>query len=250
MDSKRILIVEDEPIIATDIEMTLEDLGYEVIGIEDNAIDALKLIEKQRPDLVLLDINLEGDADGVMLAQDINEQFKIPFVYLTSNADNLTINRVKRTKPAGFILKPFNEKDLKSNIEIALFSKVTDEIAESNAGLPSLSGGNPTRQELKEFFVKDGSSLVKIKASDLLFIKADDNYSRIYTKQKSYILTTSLKAIEDRLSPTLFIRTHRSYVVNIEFIDKVKDTTLYIDNHSLPIGRRYKEVLFNRINKL
>ncbi len=236
MKSKRILIVEDEPIIASDIEMTLEDLGYEVIGIEDNAVDALKLIEKQHPDLVLLDINLEGDVDGVMLAQDINKQFQIPFVYLTSNADNLTINRVKRTKPAGFILKPFNEKDLKSNIEIALFTKGTDVSVESN--------------ELKEFFVKDGTSLVKIKVSDLLFIKADDNYSRIYTKQKSYILTTSLKAIEDRLSTTLFIRIHRSYVVNLEFIDKIKDSTLYIDKHSLPIGRSYKELLFNRINKL
>ena len=83
----KILIVEDEPIIASDIEMILEDLGYEVTGVEDSAEDAMMNIVSNIPDLVLLDINLEGDVDGIMLAEDINEKFQIPFVFLTSNAD-------------------------------------------------------------------------------------------------------------------------------------------------------------------
>ncbi len=236
MEQKKILIVEDEPIIASDIEMTLEDLGYEVVGVEDNAADGLIAIRNLQPDLVLLDINLEGDVDGVMLAQDINANFQIPFVYLTSNADNLTINRVKRTKPAGFILKPFNEKDLKSNIEIALFTgKELD---------------NKSTDYLQEFFVKDGSSLVKVKVDQILFIKADDNYSRIYTINKSYILSSTLKAIEEKLPSNKFMRIHRSYVVNLDFIDKIKESTLYVGKHSLPIGRSYQEQLFQRINKL
>jgi len=179
---------------------------------------------------------LEGDVDGVMLAQDINAKYQIPFVYLTSNADNLTINRVKRTKPAGFIFKPFNEKDLKSNIEIALFSNNEIEKTENEI--------------LQEFFVKDGSSLVKIKVEQLLFIKADDNYSRIYTEDKSYILSSTLKGMEDKLPPNKFIRIHRSYIVNLDYLDKIKDGTLSIGQHSLPIGRSYQELLFQRINKL
>ncbi len=236
MEQKKILIVEDEPIIASDIEMTLEDLGYNVVGVEDNAAEAFAAIGKLHPDLVLLDINLEGDVDGVMLAQDINANFQIPFVYLTSNADNLTINRVTRTKPAGFILKPFNEKDLKSNIEIALFSGKEMDKKQTDF--------------LQEFFVKDGSSLVKLKVDNILFIKADDNYSRIYTVDKSYILSSTLKTIEEKLPSKKFMRIHRSYVVNLDFIDKIKENTLYVGKHSLSIGRSYQEQLFQRINKL
>ena len=233
----KILIVEDEPIIASDIEMTLEDLGYEVTSIEDNAEDALQNITDETPDLVLLDINLEGDIDGVMLAEEINKKFQIPFVFLTSNADRLTINRVKRTQPAGFIVKPFSEQDLQSNIEIALFTKKN---TIRNNGL----------EKAEDFFVKDGGSLVKVKIDQLMFAKADDNYTRLFTTDKSHILSSTLKKIEEKLPSANFIRIHRSYIINTQFIDKIKNGYLYIGKHQLPIGRSYQEALFNKISKL
>ena len=232
----KILIVEDEPIIASDIEMTLEELGYEITSVEDNAEDALKSIEENKPDLVMLDINLEGDIDGVMLAQDINEQHKIPFVYLTSNADKLTINRVKRTNPAGFVLKPFSEKDLQSNIEIALYSS-NNTVVEND-------------ETTTEFFVKDAGGLVKVKVEDILFVQADDNYSRIFTINKNHLISSTLKKVDDKLPKTNFVRIHRSYIVNVNFIDKLKDGYLYLGKHQLPIGRSYQEALNNRITKL
>ncbi len=231
----KILIVEDEPIIASDIEMILEDLGYKVTGVEDNAEDAIESLETNPPDLVLLDINIEGDVDGVMLAEDINEKFHIPFVFLTSNADKLTINRVKRTNPAGFIVKPFSEKDLQSNIEIALFSRKDNQ--------------SKTEEALSDFFVKDGGSLVRVKINELMFAKADDNYTRLYTLGKSYILSSTMKKIEDKL-PSNFIRIHRSYIINTNFIDKIKEGYLYVGKHQLPIGRRFQESLFKKISKL
>ena len=234
MKNKKILIVEDEPIIASDIELTLENMGYEVVGIEDNAEDALISIAEHLPDLILLDINLEGDTDGIMLAEDINANYNIPFVFLTSNADKLTINRVKRTHPAGFIVKPFNEKDLQSNIEIALFAKQENDL----------------QSTLKEFFVKDGSSLVKINIADILFIRADDNYSRVFTIKKNYILSKTLKSLEAKLPSDIFMRVHRSFIVNLNTIDKIKENTMFIDKHSLPISRTYMEALFQRINRL
>lgn len=91
--------------IATDLEMTLKKLGYQVVGIASNATDALQFLKEKTIDLVLLDINLEGDIDGVMLAQNINQNFHIPFVYLSSNTDALTINRIKRTQPFRFYSK-------------------------------------------------------------------------------------------------------------------------------------------------
>ena len=231
----KILIVEDEPIIASDIEMILEDLEYEVTGIAISAEEAIEGIDRNKPDLVLLDINIEGDIDGVMLAEDINRKYKIPFVFLTSNADKMTINRVKRTKPAGFVTKPFSEKDLQSNIEIALFSSK-----------PKVDNND----KVTSFFVKEGSSLIKIDVDKLMLAKADDNYTKIYTVDGSHLLSSTLKKIEDKLPTDKFVRTHRSYVVNVNFIDKIEDGYLFIDTHRLPIGRSYNEDLFKKISKL
>ena len=232
----KILIIEDEPIIASDIEMTLEDLGYDVLGIEDNAEDALLFLEENAVDLVLLDINIEGDIDGIMLAEDINDKYQIPFVFLTSNTDKLTINRVKRTSPSGFIVKPFIEQDLSSNIEIALFK---------NKKTTSSKG-----EAIKYFYIKEGGGLVKVRVDDIKFIKADDNYSKIYTTGKSHIISSTLKKVEERLDTFNFIRIHRSYIVNLHFVDKIKEGYLFIDNNQLPIGRSYHENLFNKIEKL
>jgi DNA-binding LytR/AlgR family response regulator len=229
----KILIVEDEPIIASDIEMTLEDLGYEVTAVVDNAPDAMHSLAKNTPDLVLLDINIEGDSDGIMLAEDINKEFAIPLVFLTSNADKVTINRVKRTNPAGFIVKPFSEQDLRSNIEIALFSKPKEQI-------------KPTAY----FFIKDGGSLVKVKIETILFAKADDNYTRLFTTEKSYLLSFTLKKIVAKLPENMFMRIHRSFIININYIDRIKDSHVYIEKHKLPIGRSYHDDFFNLIRKL
>ncbi len=234
-EQKRILIVEDELIIASDIEMTLNRLGYDVIGIEDNAEDALETIVDLSPDLILLDINIEGDEDGVMLAEDINAKFGIPFVFLTSNADKLTINRVKRTNPAGFIVKPFSEKDLRSNIEIALFSHKKE-----------VENVEPA----KDFFVKEGSGLVKIKVDELLFAQADDNYTRLFTTKKMHLISSTLKKVSEWFSQAPFVRIHRSYIINVNHIDKIQDGNVFIGKHSLPIGRSYHDDFFNHISKL
>ena len=232
----KILIVEDEPVIASDIEMALEEIGYNVTDVVDNAKDAISSILKNKPNLILLDINLEDEVDGITLAHQINENYQIPFIFLTSNADENTINRVKRTSPKGFILKPFNDKDLKSNIEIALF---TNEHKEKTISRNS-----------DDFFVKSGNGLVRVNFSDLIFAKAEDNYTRLFTTQKNFVLSSTLKTITEKLPSQNFIRIHRSYVINPLFIDKIKDGYVYIKNHQLPIGRSYHDALYDRINKL
>lgn len=236
MSKTKILIVEDEPIIASDIEMILEDLEYEVTSIEDNAKDAKKSIEANRPDLVFLDINLDGDEDGIMLAQDINEKYQIPFIFLTSNTDIQTINRVKRTKPKGFIVKPFNEKDFQPVIEIALFSSRNKKVSSA--------------KNVDSFFVKTSNGLVKIKTSEIIYIQADDNYSKIITTSKRHLVSLTLKKVNEKLLQVNFIRVHRSFIVNVDFIDKIKDGFIYIEKKEIPIGRKYQEALFSQISRL
>lgn len=120
MAEGRILIVEDEHIVAMGIKRMLKSLGYTVTGVASSGEDAISKAESTFPDIVLMDIMLKGDMDGVEATREIKERFDIPVVYLTAYSDNNILERAKITEPFGYIIKPFDEKDLYSSIEVAL----------------------------------------------------------------------------------------------------------------------------------
>jgi FOG: CheY-like receiver len=120
-DRVKVLIVEDEKIVAMDIKAMLERLGYDVPTMVSTKEEAAKKIEETDPDLVLMDIMLNGAMDGVDIADEIRTRFKIPVIYLTAYGNESTLDRAKATAPYGYILKPLEEKDLHINIEIALY---------------------------------------------------------------------------------------------------------------------------------
>lgn len=121
MPTPRILIVEDEGIIARNIERHLERLGYGITGICGDADSAQAMLSQERPDLVLMDVQLEGDLDGVGLADIIRRDLDIPVIYLTGYLDDATLERAKITQPFGYIAKPFTRRELQVTIEIALY---------------------------------------------------------------------------------------------------------------------------------
>lgn len=142
MSKIHVLVVEDDPFIAEDIREALANVDYHVAGVAHNKADAIEMLEKISPDIVLLDINLGDNLDGILIAETINAQFQIPFLYLTSYSNKEIIDKVKHTLPMGYIVKPFEEADLFSGIEIAIsnfykFNK-TDalSIALINRGIP------------------------------------------------------------------------------------------------------------------
>lgn len=120
MQITKILIVEDEPLIAEDIKDLLSNVNYSVVGIAYNKTEALELLKNTSPDIALLDINLGGNQDGILIAEIINEKYNIPFLYLTSYSSKLILDKVKHTFPMGYIVKPFDEADLFTGVEIAL----------------------------------------------------------------------------------------------------------------------------------
>jgi two-component system, response regulator PdtaR len=120
MSGERILLVEDDDIIAKVTDWRLKNLGYEVCGRAVSASEAMELVVKAMPDLVLMDINIKGDVDGIDTANMIKKGFNIPVVYVTSHSDGPTIERARATKPDGFIVKPFEDNDLRVAIELAL----------------------------------------------------------------------------------------------------------------------------------
>lgn len=118
---KKIIIIEDEALIAAEIKSTLGLLGHTVVGHAMNGDKALDLFAKEEADLILLDINIKGTLSGIDLAKVLRAKYSVPFVFLTSFSDKMTLDQVKQTSPYGYIVKPFNEHDLKVNIELALY---------------------------------------------------------------------------------------------------------------------------------
>jgi DNA-binding NarL/FixJ family response regulator len=140
MNEIRILIVEDDPLIAADIKNCLNNIDFMVSAVVYNYDDALKELQKNTPDVVLTDINLGCEKDGIDLGELINKEFQLPFIFLTSHADRATIDRAKKVKPAGYIVKPFDERDLLVNLEIALYNYAQRNIsAHPNYLLPLLT---------------------------------------------------------------------------------------------------------------
>src|SRR6187551_216072 len=120
--AQRILVVEDQRLIAADIENTLKKLGYVVVGSASSGEDAISKADEARPELVLMDVRLRGEMDGIQAAEIIRDRFNVPVVYLTAYADEETILRAKKTTPFGYLVKPFNERELRATIEIAFYT--------------------------------------------------------------------------------------------------------------------------------
>jgi DNA-binding LytR/AlgR family response regulator len=224
MDDIRILIVEDEPIIADDIAMVLENNGFSNSDICDNANEAIKSIILNKPSLALLDINILGDKDGIQLAQIINDQHQIPFVFITSYYDDSTLIRAKETNPTGYIVKPFAEGDLLANVKLALVKSKAPKVHVSD-----------------KFFVRDKGNLKSIFAHEILYAESDDNYAKIYTADRNYMVSHTLKSVEEQLSKWGFVRIHKSFLVNYKHVTCISEGLVYVNDQSIPLGRAYKE---------
>lgn len=233
--SKSILIVEDEPIIADDIAATLEELNYQVSSIVDNADDALNVLNQKKTDLILMDISIEGEMDGIQLAQRINKTYNIAIVYLTSFYDKNTLDRAKSTHPAGYIVKPFDETDLKVNIEIALVKNQTPVLKQQ------------VNLNIDKFFIRENNELLSIELSEVNWIEAYDNYSYIFTKKGKHLISHTLKSIEEKLFDKGFVRIHRSYLVNFNKITSVSEGYIYIEDKNLPLGKSYKQSFYDQL---
>ena len=226
----KVLIVEDEPIIADDIAMILEKHGCTISDIIDNSVDAIDHLESNDVDLALLDVNIEGNRDGIWLAHQINKQFQKPFVFLTSYYDSQTLSRAQETSPSGYIVKPFDEGDLVANIHLALMKKQPLNISQS-----------------EKFFVRDKGELRSINTDEILYAESDNNYTNIITADRKFVVTHTLKSVEDKLKAMGFVRNHKSYLVNFQKISSISEGYLFIGEAKLPVGRSYRDSLLKNL---
>jgi DNA-binding LytR/AlgR family response regulator len=251
MLKKNILIVEDESIVSKDIQFSLTKLGYHVVGIASNGEKAIDLVTKNQVDLILMDIMLKGDLNGIELAEKIKNQLSIPVIFLTAYADDSTLSKAKITQPYGYIIKPFKEIDIQISIEMALYKHEKEqEIVRERNFLFSLV---ESQDEVLGFiFIKLGGKQIKIKTIDIFYVEALKDYVVIHLKDEKFTIHTTMKEIESKLGFKEFIRVHRSYIVRLDKIESIEFSNLILENQSryIPIGGSYRDELSKRIRTI
>ncbi len=248
MAKVKILIVEDESIVAKDIQNSLKKLGYEISAIVNSGDKAIKEVEENRPDIILMDIMLKGSMTGIEAAKQIKDRFSLPIIFLTAYADDNTLNKAKITEPYGYIIKPFREKELQTTIEMALYKYEKDEELKKERDLYHSIIEN--KESKDSIFVRADYRLNKINFDDIFYVEALKDYVVINTSDNSYTTHTTMKEMVRILPAKDFVRIHRSFIVNLNKIFSIKYPDLVIEGKMkvLPIGGLYRKELYSRLN--
>lgn len=242
----KILVVEDEFIIAEEISEILKINGYEVVGTVPNCMEALELVKSNKPDIILLDIHIEGPLDGIETALEIrnnnNNNNNIAIIYLTAFSDDKFVKRAKETNPAAYIVKPFDERNLLIAIELA-FSNL--HIKNTWEDVPDKNLPHVLHDRI---YIKENHRHIKLLIDDIKYIEAVGSYCEIITTGNTYSFSFTLKHLSSKFSHNLLCRVHRSFVINIDKIDSVQGNQVFIGEKNIPIGNLYKEEISKRLN--
>lgn len=236
----QVLIVEDESIIADEIKDCLEENDFTVTDIVSTSETAIRSIEQQTPDVILMDISIKGKLNGIELAREILSKRKIPLIFLTSHTDKQIVRDAQSVHPDAFLVKPFNETELPVAIELA-FTQHNQQL------LKELS----TRVILNDaVFIKNNKKYQKVNVSDILYIQADGAYSRIHTSMGEFVMSFNLSQFHSDFNNRFFIRIHRSYIINLKSVSGFDNDNVYIDKISIPISKQYMNDFMHAIKKI
>jgi DNA-binding LytR/AlgR family response regulator len=257
MTDIQVMIVEDESIVAMDLSAGLEHDGYKVVGIADNYDDAVSLYTNNAVDILLMDINIHGDKDGIETATTLMNIRPVPLIYLTAFTDAATVARVKHTNPSAFLTKPYSIDNVRVAIDLALYNfaeakpttggKVLS--MQTDTSVDKQKGDKEQFLQMEDYiFIKQQYKFVKFKLSEILFAEADNNYVNLHTRSQKFVVRLSLADLVDRLHFPRFIRIHRSFAVNLDEINSFDDQEVKIGAHEIPIGRNYRQDFLDHFN--
>lgn len=249
MSKKRILIVEDEPIVAADLQDQILEMGYELAASVDTGEAALLAARVQSPDLILMDIHLSGELDGIETALRLRKLTDAPLIFLTSNSDNKTFQRARAAQPRAFISKPYRGRDLSHAIQLSIGEAPTGQQPEVPP--PTMDRDDHVSMAHDRLFIKINERLVRILFSDILYFEADDYYCKIYTEKKAYLATKTLKKLSAQLpAGAPFFRCHRSYIVNLNQITEIGELYVFINKQKVPLSRSKRAEILLLVNRM
>jgi two-component system response regulator LytT len=231
---KKIFIVEDEHDLVENMIEILEFSGYEIIGKEDNGERAYRRINDCKPDVILMDVMLKGDYDGIKLASKIREKSQIPIIFITGQSDPKYLERISGLSYDSFILKPFNKEVLLTTISLTFLKYINRKGAKNILS------------------IRDKGFLVPIDEDSIIMLKADGLYTKIQTIDRQYVIRDILKDVIGKLSDKKFVRIHKSYLINLDYVTGFNAKEVTISSYVVPIRRGYfrelGELLVERLN--
>lgn len=210
----KILIVEDEVLIADYIKEILEDNHFSNIKMAHDYNVALQLMEQFNPDVILLDINLNGANSGIELSKLKNTNAQV--IFLTGQFDKALMSKALQTNPESYLTKPIKKSDLLAAIQLVSIKK-----------------------EATTFEFKDGYSTIKLQYVKVLYFQSEGNYLNIYTKNRKYIIRQTLSSVLEELPSHIFQQTHRAYAVNCKKITKKTSNSIFVEEIKIPLSRKY-----------
>ena len=210
----KILIVEDDFLIANFTQVALQEAGFLNVTIASNVEKARRALKTLKPDLILMDINLSDKWDGIMLAAEKNIEAKI--IFLTGSSDQKTIEKAAALKPESYLTKPFKKQDVVNAVH--LYQN-------------KIKGAMIT--------LKSGTDSIELLQDEILFVKSENVYIDIHTIQKVITFRITLEKFHQLLDAQLFCKPHRSYIVKKSMVTKVTRTHLWIDQVAIPISRNF-----------
>jgi DNA-binding LytR/AlgR family response regulator len=250
MSKAKVYIVEDEILLAKDLENILKSNGYNVVGVSQSGEEFLEKVVEERPNIVLMDIMLKGKITGIEAAKKLREMLDIPVIFLTAYSDENTVEKAKESFPYGYIIKPFREKELITTIEVALNKYQADQEIKKERDL--LYNLVSNKNETDCIFVRADYRLNKISFKDIYFVEAMKDYVTIHTSDNMYTVHSTMKEMQKILPEKEFVRVHRSYIVRIDKIYSIKYPDIVIENKMkvIPIGGLYRKELYRKLNLL
>lgn len=215
----KLLIAEDDVLISEQLLDILETLGYEVAEIAFDYDSAVSVLKNEKVDMAILDIKMHGEDQGFQIAAHINQQYTIPFIFLTSFSDEETVEKAISLNPAGYLVKPFSQQDIYTTLTLVQ---------------------NQMETPQESIQIKDGWSKAIVPVSDILWVKSDDKYIEIQTKVKKYLERISITEFMEKVNNKKLQRVHRSYLINIEKVSNYNSKYVEINSNKIPISRTYK----------
>lgn len=238
----KIVLLEDEMIVVRDLKSRLKTMGYDCVEAFDNGPDFLDHVQSQGADLCLVDININGEINGIETVKkltnnsDINS---IPIIYLTAQADKDSFDQAKETKPSAYLLKPYNAFELQSAIELAI------EHFESKSSERVLEKGIQIIDD--KVFIKHKNRYDRISVKDILYLEAFGNYTEIHTRQNMYVIVSQLGKIAQTFNEPYLFRCHRSFMVNLHAVESFDDSYLFFGEKAIPISKAQRSEFMSRL---
>ncbi|GAB2558253.1 LytR/AlgR family response regulator transcription factor [Spirosoma aerophilum] len=244
-----VLIIEDEMVLALELCVRLEAEGYHIAGTASTGRQALALYKQQAADVILCDINLRGDWNGIETAHHLIAQNPVPIIYVSGLIDHTTLEKAKLTKPAAYLTKPVTTDNLRIAIEIALSNfayltaNSTPKLAPAEPmSLPIAAREGETILQVGDYiFIKQNYQFVRVHQHEVLYIEAEDKYTTVVTPSRKFVLRVSLAVLLQRLSDMKLVRVHRSFAVNLAHVESFSDYEVQVPGQTVPLGRVYKE---------